>query len=397
MRAALLPAVLLAASADAQPPADKDLTARVELPLKSPRTRDPVLGGAKDKVVVSVWVPDGVKTVRGAVCNPFSKDEPPSKHWKAACRHWRFAYVGVDFDAVKKDEFPLLLTGLAELAKKTGRPELEHVPFCFTGMSRGGGMSVNLAELVPDRTLAAVPVCLEVGPTSDATRRVPMVTVFGEKDGSQMEQLLRKLPEARKLDARWGIAVQWNRKHEFGQANNLSFVFMDDVLARRLPKEPGRDKPAPLADIPLEDGWLGDIGTWGKEGRLPTVAAWKEFKGDRAAACWFPSGRTAAVWRAFVAGTKDVTVTEPAGLGDGQAFGAHTAAKPVAVKLALAATLKPTAVEVWDGDRKVAEKAAAPWEFEVKLPAGIHGLYAVVREAGQPERLSRPHTIVVAE
>ena len=66
----------------AEPP--KDVTARVEYTLKTARTRDPVLGGARDKVFVSVWIPDGVKTVRGGICNPFSKDEPVSKHWQAA-------------------------------------------------------------------------------------------------------------------------------------------------------------------------------------------------------------------------------------------------------------------------------------------------------------------------
>ena len=40
-----------------------DTTARVEYTLKTPRARDPVLGGAKDKVFFAVWIPDGVKTV----------------------------------------------------------------------------------------------------------------------------------------------------------------------------------------------------------------------------------------------------------------------------------------------------------------------------------------------
>lgn len=396
--AALTAPVLATASPGDEPPASpKDETYRTEYTLKTPRSRDPVLGGSKDKVSFTVWVPAGVKAVRGGICNPFSKGDPASKHWQAACRHWGFAYVQVDFDAVKKDEFGLLKTALTDLAKQSGRPELEHLPLCFTGMSRGGGMSVQLAELMPERTIAAVPVCLEVGPESDATRRVPMITVFGEKDGSQMQKLLDKLPAGREQDARWGIAAQWNRKHEFGQANNLSFVFFDDVIARRVPKDAPADKPVKLADIPLEGGWLGDTGTWGKDGRRPTIAAWKEFTGDREKACWFPSGRTAAVWRAFVGATKDVTITEPAGLGDGQAFALHSVKGPIAVKLGLAAGLQPEAVELWDGDVRLAEKKASPWSFEAALKPGIHTLYAVVRPAGREPLTSRPHTIVVTE
>jgi hypothetical protein len=264
-------------------------------------------------------------------------------------------------------------------------------------MSRGGGMSVQLAELMPERTIAAVPVCLEVGPESDAGRRVPMITVFGEKDGSQMQKLLDKFPTGRKQDARWAIAVQWNRKHEFGQANNLSFVFFDDVIARRVPKDAPTDKPVKLAEVPLMDGWLGDIGTWGKDGKLAIVASWNEFGGERDNACWFPTGRTAAVWKAFVGATKDVTISEPAGLGDGRTFVPRSAMEPVSVKVGLASALNPEAVELWDGDMRLAEKKQGPWAFEVTLKPGIHSLYVVVRQAGRELLTSRPHTLVVSE
>ena len=371
--------------------------ARVEYPLKSPRSRDPVLGGARDKVYFSVWIPPGVKIVRGALCNPFSKGDAVSGHWQAMCKHWQFAYVQTDFDAVKKDEFGLLKTALVDLAKKTGHPEVAHMPLCFTGLSRGGGMSMQLAELMPERTIASVPVCLEVGPSSDATRRIPVLTVFGEKDGSQMSKLLTRLPVERKQSARYGIAVQWGRGHEFGQANNLSFVFLDEVIARRLPKADGIEKPVTLNEIPLEEGWLGDPSSWGKDGRRPTIQPWKDFKGDRDQTCWLPSPRTAAVWQAFVAGTKDVVINEPVGLGDGQKFVAHSAARPIAVKVTIAAKLKPAKVELWDAAQRLAERTEAPWTFEVSLKAGVHALFVTAQEAGQPLRTSRPNTVVVAE
>jgi dienelactone hydrolase len=380
---------------EAQPP-EKNLF-RTELPLKTPRSRDPVLGGSRDKVFFSVRIPDGVRTVRGAVCNPFSKDAGVSKHWQAACRQWQFAYVQTDFDAVKKEEFALLQTALAELAKKSGHPEIEHMPLCFTGMSRGSGMSMQLAELMPERTLASVPVCLEVGPSSEATRRIPVLTVFGEKDGKQMQLLREKLPSARKEQAHWAIAVQWGRGHEFGQANNLSFVFLDDVIARRLPKEPGVEKPAALGPFPLEEGWVGDPSTWGKDGKRPTIHAWKDFKGEGDQVCWLPSQRVAAVWQAFVGATREVTLTEPAGLGDGQPFVLHSATQPVAVKVTLAVNVKPEKVELWDAHQRLAERTEAPWSFEVSIKPGIHALIVTAQEAGQPLRTSRPHTIVVAE
>lgn len=369
-----------------------DQTERVEYTLKSPRTREPVLGGSKEKVFFSITIPDSVKTVRGAICNPFSKDEPVSKHWRAACKHWGFAYLQVDFDAVKKEEFVLIKTALTDLAKQTKHPELENIPLCFTGMSRGGGMSMNLTEMMPERTICSVPVCLEVGPESEATRRIPVLTVFGEKDGSQMEKLLGKLPVARKSEAHWGLAVQWNRKHEFGQANNLSFVFMEDVIAKRVPKE-----GAKLTEIPLEEGWLADLETWSKDGKIPNVSSWKDYKGDRTKASWFPSERVAMTWRSFVASTKEITIAEPLGLGDGQAFTLHSPTKAIPVKLTLAASLKPKKVELWDAHQRLAEKTEGAWNFEVTLKPGIRALYAVVYQEGAEPKLSRPHTIVVGE
>lgn len=373
----------------------EDLVVQSEYALKTPRPRDPVLGGSRDKVVFSVWIPEGVKTVRGAMCNPFSKGDGVSKHWAAMCRHWKFAYVQMDFDAVRREEFTLLKTALADLAKKSGHPEIEHMPMCFTGMSRGGGMSMALAELMPERTIASVPVCLEVGPASEATRKIPVMTIFGEKDGSQMEKLLAKLPAERKQDARWAIAVQLGRKHEFALANNLSFVFLDEVIGKRLPKEPGVEKPAALLDVPLDAGWIGDPSTWSKEGKRATIQPYKDFTGARDQACWLPSRRSAAVWQAFVSGSKDVEITQPPGLGDKQPFQIHPAKKPVSVKLEVNARVTPKKVELWDADQRLAEKTNGPWEFELALSPGVHSLYAIVQDAEQ--RMSRPHTIVVEE
>ncbi len=386
----------MAPGADAPTP-EKDITVRTELPLKRPRSRNPVLGGSRDKVFFQVWIPAGVQTVRGAVCNPFSRDQAVSKHWQVACRHWHFAYVQTDFDAVKKEEFTLLQMALAELAKKSSHPEIEHMPFCWVGMSRGGGMSMQFAELLPERTIATVPVCLEVGPTSEAGRHIPVLTIFGEKDGRQMEILQNKLPIQRALRARWGIAVQWGRKHEFALANNLAFVFFDEVIARRLPREAAPPGPVRLRDIPLEEGWLGDPATWGKDGRRPTIQSWKEFPGGRTHACWFPSQRVAAVWQAFVGGSREVAIREPAGLGDGQPFNPHSAAKPIRVQLALSSQSKPEKVELWDADQRLAERTEGPWTFAVSLKPGIHTLIAAVRESGKDVRTSRPHTIVVTE
>ena len=74
---------------------------------------------------------------------------------------------------------------------------------------------------MPERVIAIGPVCLEAGPQNEASMQIPILTIFGERDGKQYEKLMARLKDSRRQSARFGIAVQWQRKHEFAKANNL--------------------------------------------------------------------------------------------------------------------------------------------------------------------------------
>lgn len=375
-----------------------DRQIKFDLPLKTSRSRPSVLGGPQDRAEFTVWIPAGLKTVRGGICNPFSKMEDVSPHWQAACRHWGFAYVQADFDAVRKDEYMLLAAALKQAAIETGRAELASLPLCFLGMSRGGGMSMELAGLMPARTIASVPVCLEVGPSSPATRQIPILTVFGDKDGAQLERLLQKLPGERREEARWAVAVQWGRRHEFGQANNLSFVFLDDVIRTRLSYETDASLQADLKPYQLANGWLSGPIEWVKNKptlTAPPAAPYDRFDGDRSSSVWLPTARAASVWQAFVSASREVQIAEPAGLGDGQKFAIQPADRPLKVAAKIAGD-KPTSVEVWNGNVQLTTISAEPWRTEVgPLKPGIHSI--IVKAIGvDATRSSRPHTIVVA-
>ena len=142
---------------------------------------------------------------------------------------------------------------------------------------------------------------------------------------------------------------------------------------------------------------MADQAAWGKDGCRPAIQAAKEFSGDATKVGWLPSQRSAAVWQAFVGGVRNVIISETPGLGDGQPFVLHSAAKPIAVKVSLGDAARPQKVELWDAHTRLAERVTAPWTFEVTLKPGIHSLIAIVREADQSARTSRPHTIVVAD
>ena len=238
-----------------------DVIDQVAVRLKSPKKSADRIDGGLHHVVFSLWLPDRGKPVRGLLLMPFNVNGVEQEHSRAMCRHWGFGLVGGNFMRVDRKEFgPRLLDGLRALAERSGHPEVAHAPLIATSMSAGVGMCVGLAEQLPDRFLCCGLACLEVGPETPQTREVPMLSVFGERDGRQMAQHEELLPRRRAaFDAEWAIAPQWGRKHEWGQANNLLWPFFDEVIRQRLPAdaEP-RAGPVRLRPCAPALTWYGD-------------------------------------------------------------------------------------------------------------------------------------------
>ncbi len=361
-----------------------------QISLKTPRRKKPRQGGPLDKVELRIWIPDGVKKVRGVMMNPFYLKAAGQRHWQAAARQWDFGIIGANYFAVKSSEFaPTLKEALKVFAEKSKHPELVNAHFCFAGMSAGGGMSTRFAEALPERTIAVAPVCLEVGPRSAAARKIPHLTIFGERDGRQMEKLAERLPEQRKLGALYAIAVQWRRRHEFALANNLIFPFFDHVIQARL----GNKDTKHLAAMSLKKGWLGEPSTW--DTNSPKVASWQDYKRDKSAACWLPDAYVAHVWRAFVSKAPSIRIASPPGLGDGQKFILHEPKKDIEVKLTLRGKKLVKQVRLFDGDKEIAKGTTLPTTLRVRFRPGIHALIAEVTYADGQQEVSRPSTIVV--
>lgn len=329
----------------------------VVLTIDQPGSNKDRQSGIKGTAPMTVWLPEGDAPLRGLVMNPFYEPASKQQHWQAAARHWRFGMIGADFSNVQARELgATTLRGLNALAEKTGRPELNTIKICLVGMSAGGGMSTRIAEQIPERVLAVAPVCLEVGPRNEASRKIPMMTIFGEKDGRQMKQLLEKLNTESKLNAKWSIAVQWGRRHEFGQANNLILPFFDSVIRNDL--QPVR----------------GDVSSW-------TL--------DQNGLAWFPNPQVAATWQAFVEKDRQVKIKQPLGLGDKQEFVIHPAGTPI--KMDLATRIEGT-VEIYAGDRLL---ESGPGLVIPGLDPGLHPIIAVIKDSKGRVHRSRPHTIIV--
>ena len=365
---------------------DQYLEARVKLATpKKPGKRSEE--GGLEHAPFRLWLPADVKIIRGLVINPFYTKAVEQKHWQTACRQWDFGIVAANFFGAKAPEFPNLGdTALQDFAAQAAHPELAQAKLCPVGMSAGAGMSTRLAEMMPGRIIAAGPVCLEVGPRDAASMKIPMLTVFGERDGKQYDKLMVKLAETRGQQARFGIAVQWRRRHEFARANNLLIPLFDAVIRQRL-QEPGE----PLKPFPEEQGWLGDVRNW-RDGEAK-IGPFGDFSGDRSKACWFPDEKTARAWQAFVTREPVLQLKSPPGLGDGQPFVAHKAGQKILVEIKGSPKAKGP-VEVYAGAEKLGILADGKLEIQFTEP-GIYPLYLQGEsETGKPLR-SRPNTLLV--
>lgn len=360
---------------------------KLETPKKnSKRAKE---GGA-DHVPFRIWLPEGVKTIRGVTLNPFYTKAVTQEHWQAACRQWKFGILAGNFFGARQSEFPRLIdNALAHFAQESGHPELAKAKFCPVGMSAGAGMSVSIAKLMPERVIAAGPVCLEVGPRNPESMKIPMLTVFGERDGRQYEKLMALLPEVRADGARFGIAVQWRRKHEFGRANNLLMPLFDAAIQTRL-----RQPDEPLRDFDEKSGWLGDVSDW-RDG-IARVASFDQYEANKSKACWFPDENTARAWQAFVTREPALKLKSPPGLGDGQPFILHHVGEVLSVEMD---QKKPQAVsgaiEVFAGAQALGQLESGTLKIKFDAP-GIYPIYLRAASANGKTLLSRPNTIVVA-
>ncbi len=368
---------------------------RVGAKLTTPKNgKDKRMSKPLDEAPMAIWIPPDVKTLRGAVVNPFYEKTVHQAHWRAAVSQWDFALVGANLFGVKKDEHAdTIARGLEQLGKVSGHPELKHAPLCFVGMSIGGGLSSRLTEAMPNRTIAAAPVCLEVGPRDEASRRVPMVTIFGERDGKQMEKLFAKLPDQRAQHAQWSIAVQWRKKHEFARANNLAMPWFDHAIRVRYPaSQSPAEGPVTLKTLDVSKGWLGNADTWSQQ--PPDIASFNNYKGDKSKACWFPNRYLAATWRSFVSKDSPIQIKQPIGMGDG-GFVAHQAGEPIKVIVNVKPPWNDATLVLHTGDKELTLLNGS--EVNVKLKPGIHALHVHAMDSKGNQAVSPLNTIIVVD
>jgi poly(3-hydroxybutyrate) depolymerase len=250
-------------------------------------------------VTYTIWIPDGVKNLRGVIVHQHGAGTTASKegstaaydlHWQALAKKWDCALLGPSYHVLneKIDTSPgaselwfdprrgsdkVFLKGLADLAAKTGHPELTTVPWCLWGHSGGGIWSDVIATLHPERVAA---IWMRSGSAimfithaefkrpdvPAAMYSIPMMTNPGVKEkpawmskpdgGSKLSPEAKvqgpwagniaTFKEYRAKEAPIGFAPDPRSGHECADSRYLAIPFFDACLAMRLPEKGSKNQ-----------------------------------------------------------------------------------------------------------------------------------------------------------
>ena len=343
-------------------------------------------------VTYTLWIPDGVKTIRGIIVHQHGAGTTAARegataaydlHWQALAKKWDCALLGPSYHVLhelndlspggsqfwfdpRRGSDKAFLKALREFAAKANHPELETVPWALWGHSGGGIWSDVMNTLHPGRVAA---MWLRSGSvamfrTHDefpqprvpaAAYRVPIMLNPGVKEEAAFKPNpkgkekgpwfgnLATFREYRAEGALIGFAPDPRTGHECGDSRYLAILFLDSCLAMRLPDK--GSKTQALKAMDTSKAWLAPL--LGKEA-VPAAA----FKGNPKEAVWLPNEAVAKAWMEYVkTGAVSDTTPPPA----------------------------PFNVRAWPKGAKGEDGTEIVWSAEADFESGIRG-FIVLRD-----------------
>lgn len=290
----------------------------------------------------TIWIPPGVKTLRGIVVHQHGCGEGSCRsgltaaydlHWQALAHEHDCALLAPAYEQPesadcqrwcdpRRGSSAAFQQCLVDLGEQSKHPELSRVPWALWGHSGGGHWAGGMAMLHPERVVAAwlrsgVPLLkadsardsIKPHALPDAALEVPIMCNLGTQEGVTVkdsrfagvwpanEMFFR---EVRSRGGLIGVAVDPLTSHECGNQRYLAIPWLDACLSVRLPA----DAAAPLRPMPADRAWLATMPTG------EAVAA-ANYQGDPKEALWLPDEATAKAWTQYVKDTQVVDVTPP--------------------------------------------------------------------------------------
>ncbi|MDZ4405359.1 hypothetical protein [Prosthecobacter sp.] len=290
----------------------------------------------------TIWVPPGVKAVRGVIVHQHGCGEGSCKsgltgafdlHWQALAKKHDCALLSPSYEQPEKADCQMWCDPrngssaafqkcLVDLGAKSGHPELSKVPWALWGHSGGGHWAGGMVLTHPERIAAAwlrsgVPLLKENPSRStikthtipDAALSVPMMCNPGTKEGVTVKEgrFAGVWPAneyffttVRGKGGLIGVAVDPLTAHECGNQRYMAIAWLDACLSVRLSKDSG----GPLNAMPTDGAWLAPL--LGAE-----AVAVAKFDGDKQKAMWLPNEAIAKAWAHYVKDTALPDTTPP--------------------------------------------------------------------------------------
>ncbi|MEM1442551.1 MAG: hypothetical protein AAGF67_09425, partial [Verrucomicrobiota bacterium] len=301
-----------------------------------------VEGELRFPVKYTVWIPEGVKTLRGIVVHQHGCGEGSclsgltgafDLHWQALAKEHDCALLSPSYEQPEEESCALwcdprngsgdkFLEALVDLGKMSGHPELPTVPWALWGHSGGGMWSGSMTLMYPERVAAA---WLRSGTAplepdearperkpfdwNPAVAGVPIMCNFGTEEGytvkegrfstvwPRVESFHRKI---RSEGGLIGISIDPLTGHQCGNQRYLAMPWFDVCLAARLPEKPGD----PLRPMPTEDSSLGKIDDL-------SIRPAKDFQSDLTETSWLPNHNLGKMWSVYLKDTNVPDTTPP--------------------------------------------------------------------------------------
>ncbi len=291
----------------------------------------------------TVWVPPGLKSLRGLIVHQHGCGEGSCKsgltgafdlHWQALARKHNCALMSPSYEQPEKADCQLwcdprngsgaaFQRALGDLGAMSGHPEMATVPWVLWGHSGGGHWAGGMVLLHPERVAAVwlrsgVPLLMPnpgratIKPhmLSEATFSVPIMCNLGAGEGVTdktnrfagvwpgVETFFKAM---RAKGALIGVAIDPLTAHECGNQRYLAIKWLDACLAARLPARHG----APLKPMPAASAWLAPLNDAGTNLITPVPA--RKFIGVMSESVWLPNKAIARAWLQY---SRDTAVTD---------------------------------------------------------------------------------------
>jgi pimeloyl-ACP methyl ester carboxylesterase len=298
-----------------------------------------VQGELQIAVTYTLWIPDGVKQIRGVIVHQHGAGTTASiegstaaydLHWQALARKWDCALLGPSYH-VKHEQNDLspggselwfdprrgsekaFLKALGDLASESNHPELERAPWVLWGHSGGGIWADVLSTMHPERVVA---IWMRSGSAAQfrshpefvrvdvpaACYAIPIMLNPGVKEESKFKPNPKGLErgpwwgnlatfrEYREKDALVGFAPDPRTDHECGDSRYLAIPYLDACMAMRMPEKGNSDQT--LRPVDRSQSWLAPMGG----AAMPAA----EFRGDLKESVWLPNEAVARAWSEYI-------------------------------------------------------------------------------------------------